>query len=167
MTSSGDSGVIAQMFQATSILQAANEWGKGVERYGINDVHSPGLAFAASIMNKYAGGTNSAAPGWAMVGERGMELVKFHGGEEVLSTEQSLAAIGAIPGAGYWQGTNASVPVADYASGGAASLKSALRDVEAKLDKLNKTTANVGGDVAQNLNSTGRSAGQRAVYGGR
>jgi hypothetical protein len=50
VTSSGDSGVIAEMFQATSVLQAANEWGVGVERYGINDVHPEGVALASSFM---------------------------------------------------------------------------------------------------------------------
>lgn len=33
----------------------------------------------------YAGGTRSAAPGWAMVGERGPEPVYFNGGEQVES----------------------------------------------------------------------------------
>lgn len=47
---SGDWGVINEMRGATSILDAANLWGKGVERYGINDVHSTGLALAAEIM---------------------------------------------------------------------------------------------------------------------
>lgn len=50
VTSSGDSGVIAEMFQATSVLQAANEWGVGVERFGINDVHPEGVALASSFM---------------------------------------------------------------------------------------------------------------------
>jgi hypothetical protein len=50
VTSSGDSGVIAQMFQAGSVLQAANEWGVGVERFGINDVHPEGVALASSFM---------------------------------------------------------------------------------------------------------------------
>jgi SLT domain-containing protein len=31
----------------------------------------------------YAGGTASAAPGWAWVGEHGRELVRFRGGEQV------------------------------------------------------------------------------------
>jgi SLT domain-containing protein len=31
----------------------------------------------------YAAGTSSAAPGWAWVGERGPELVRFRGGEQV------------------------------------------------------------------------------------
>jgi hypothetical protein len=55
---SGDWGVISEMNNATSVLQAANLWGKGVERYGINDVHSEGLALATSIMNS----SGSAAP---------------------------------------------------------------------------------------------------------
>lgn len=32
----------------------------------------------------YANGTSSAAPGWAVVGERGPELVRFRGGEQVV-----------------------------------------------------------------------------------
>jgi hypothetical protein len=35
------------------------------------------------MFNWYAGGTSSAAPGWAWVGERGPELVRFRGGEQV------------------------------------------------------------------------------------
>jgi hypothetical protein len=50
VTSSGDAGVIAEMFQAGSVLQAANEWGVGVERFGINDVHPEGVALASSFM---------------------------------------------------------------------------------------------------------------------
>jgi hypothetical protein len=60
ISTSGDWGVIAEMNKATSVLQAANLWGKGVERYGINDVHSEGLALATSIMN---GGGGAAKPG--------------------------------------------------------------------------------------------------------
>ena len=55
INSSGDWGVISEMKGATSVLQAANEWGKGVERYGINDVHAEGLALATSIMNSGGG----------------------------------------------------------------------------------------------------------------
>jgi hypothetical protein len=51
ISTSGDWGVISEMNKATSVLEAANLWGKGVERYGINDVHSEGLALATSIMN--------------------------------------------------------------------------------------------------------------------
>jgi hypothetical protein len=40
------------MESATSILAAANLWGKGVERYGINDVHAEGLDLAAQIMGQ-------------------------------------------------------------------------------------------------------------------
>lgn len=51
ISTSGDWGVISEMNKASSVLEAANLWGKGVERYGINDVHSEGLALATSIMN--------------------------------------------------------------------------------------------------------------------
>lgn len=52
VTSSGDSGVIAQMFRATSVAQAAQEWGKGVERFGVSDIHSQGIQLASSFMGK-------------------------------------------------------------------------------------------------------------------
>jgi hypothetical protein len=52
VVNSGDSAVIAEMFRATSVLQAANEWGVGVERFGINDVHPAGVALASSFMAK-------------------------------------------------------------------------------------------------------------------
>lgn len=47
----------------------------------------------------YASGTASAAPGYAWVGEDGPELVKFRGGEEVLTATQSMAwrAVGTDP----------------------------------------------------------------------
>ena len=49
-------------------------------RYG-----SPSAAWAHEVANNwYANGTNSASPGWAWVGERGPELVNFHGGEKVV-----------------------------------------------------------------------------------
>lgn len=38
----------------------------------------------------YAGGTLSAAPGWAWTGEAGPELILFRGGETVISHEQSM-----------------------------------------------------------------------------
>lgn len=63
VTSSGDSSTIAQMFQASSVLQAANEWGHGVERFGINDVHSTGLTLAKQIAGLKRGGRVGMAHG--------------------------------------------------------------------------------------------------------
>lgn len=56
ISTSGDWGVISEMNKATSVFQAANEWGKGVERYGINDVHAEGIALAQGILNAYTKG---------------------------------------------------------------------------------------------------------------
>ena len=50
------------------------------QRYG-----DPNGAWAHEIAdNWYAAGTPSAAPGWAVVGERGPELVRMRGGEQVI-----------------------------------------------------------------------------------
>jgi hypothetical protein len=162
----GDEGVIRQMMGATSVLQAANLWGKDVERYGINDVHSTGLSLATQIMNSYATGTRGAAPGWAWVGERGPELVKMRGGETVLTHQQSLSALSMDPGRGYWMGTTGTSPM-DGSELQFANGNEGMMGVEKKLDTLIKATKGVGGDVASGLNSTGRIAGNKANWSNR
>lgn len=42
-------------------------------------------------LNKYAAGTQNAAPGLALVGEEGPELIYFGGGEKVLNAAQTAA----------------------------------------------------------------------------
>lgn len=42
----------------------------------------------------YKNGTNSATPGWHLVGEQGPELVNFGGGEKVLNNKNSALAVG-------------------------------------------------------------------------
>lgn len=162
---SGDEGVIRSMMGATSVLQAANLWGHGVERFGINDVHSTGLSLATSIMNSYAVGTRGAAPGWAWVGELGPELVRMSGGETVLTHEQSMSALSRNPGRGYWAGTTGTSPMdsdsSQFSSGGGGN------GIERKLDDLIKATKNVGGDVANGLNVPGRVAGNRSNFNNR
>jgi len=52
----------------------------------------------------YAGGTGGASAGWAMVGEKGPEMVKFKGGETVLPHTQTHALGGMV--GGYAKGTS-------------------------------------------------------------
>lgn len=180
----GDMGAIAEMLKASSIFAAANIWGEKVERYGINDVHSAGIALAAKIAGQtgkavtgptpttyngysYASGTRGAAPGWALVGEEGPEIVYMRGGEQVLTNEQSLAALSQMPGMNaYAAGTMMSGMSHDMKAATAdSSLKVALRDVEMLLKANVKATSKVGGDVAAGINGkAARPAGNRAVY---
>lgn len=51
----GDQGVVNQMASATTVLQSANLWGVGVERFGINDVHSQGISTVQAIALKLDG----------------------------------------------------------------------------------------------------------------
>lgn len=53
-----------------------------VHRYG-----NPGWLGVLGHGHGYASGTNSAAPGLALVGERGPELVSFRGGEQVIPAQ--------------------------------------------------------------------------------
>lgn len=50
VVNSGDQGAIAQMFNASSVTQAANLWGHDVERFGVSDVHTTGIQLATSFM---------------------------------------------------------------------------------------------------------------------
>lgn len=54
----GDWGVINAMKGASSVSEAAWLWGRGVERFGIPDVHPEGIALATSFMN--SGGVKAA-----------------------------------------------------------------------------------------------------------
>ena len=46
-------------------------------------------------MGHFASGTDSAPPGWALVGEEGAELVHFGGGEQVYTAQETAAMLGA------------------------------------------------------------------------
>lgn len=59
----------------------------------------------------FASGTPYAPKGWAMVGERGPELMRFRGGEQVLDSRASMAAMGA--------GTTVYAPITVNAAPGA------------------------------------------------
>jgi SLT domain-containing protein len=54
----------------------------------------------------YARGTDGAAAGWALTGERGPELVQFHGGETVLPAHVTTAILGGSQHPGYAKGTS-------------------------------------------------------------
>jgi len=53
---------------------------------------STGAGGTAGEIPGYAVGTQSAAPGFALVGENGPELVYFNGGEQVMTAEETEAA---------------------------------------------------------------------------
>lgn len=62
-------------------------------------MHGNGAGGSAGDVPHYAGGTESAEPGFALVGENGPELVYMRGGERVLNAAQTsaLQSGGAIP----------------------------------------------------------------------
>ncbi|HEV7371480.1 MAG TPA: hypothetical protein VGO20_20445, partial [Arenibaculum sp.] len=45
----------------------------------------------------FAAGTSSASPGWAWVGEKGPELIRLRGGEEILPHDVSMRVTQAVP----------------------------------------------------------------------
>lgn len=57
----------------------------------------PSLAYAMNKPGGYARGTRSARRGWAWVGENGPELLRFKGGERVLSNGKSQQAVAGGP----------------------------------------------------------------------
>jgi len=117
----------------------------------------------------YAAGGSPVAGEWAWVGEQGPELAYFTGGGRVLSHADSVAAAaGLVPAGTRIAGLAAGTPrqPGDAALAQAGSLKSAVKGLEDRMDRLIKTTAGVGGDVAGSLNTTGRLAGHATAFGG-
>lgn len=98
----GDWGVIAQMKRAKSVQQAALEWGHGVERFGVSDVHPFGVRLATQIMNQRAHGGNINEPVYGvglrsgqswMFGEQGDERVVRRGGDPLLAEQRKTNAL--------------------------------------------------------------------------
>ena len=59
-------------------------------------VIKPGQSGQGGYLQQYASGTESAAPGFALVGEHGPELVYFNGGEQVMTAEETAAMRGGL-----------------------------------------------------------------------
>lgn len=93
--------VAAAVFLATAGVAALITAIKGVPSN--ISVQTPTIPTTSELQQQiggYAGGTRSAAPGWAWVGEDGPELMRMAGGEEVLTAAQSRSAAMAA-GTGY------------------------------------------------------------------
>ena len=65
-----------------------------------NELAGTGVSITASVSNQYATGTMSAAPGLALVGEEGPELVNFGGGEVVYTAAETRQIMDAYGQAG-------------------------------------------------------------------
>jgi SLT domain-containing protein len=116
-----------------------------VHRYG------SGWTKALSGIKGYATGTSGAARGWAWVGERGPELVKFGGGETVLNHGDSMMAAGKTR-RGYASGTGArTTGVAADAEKGVSSLNSAVKKLYEIITKA-FTSGRIGSGSANSLN---------------
>lgn len=86
----GDQGTIDQMKKASTVEQAAQLWDHGVERAGVNDVHSEGITLAKQIAGLATGGVADAGDTF-MAGERGPELIQVSGKKpaNVYSSDQT------------------------------------------------------------------------------
>ena len=111
----------------------------------------------------FAGGTDSAPPGWAWTGEKGPELMKMHGGEKVLSHGQSMRAT-KLPG--YAAGTFTTPSPAPAATQPYGQHDNS--DVVAALDTvialLKRQPAAIGATVGQSLNGVGHVAVAQQTY---
>ena len=85
-----------------------------VDQYtaALRGIHTPGEnGRGYPTTTGYAGGTSNAAAGYAIVGENGPELVYLHGGERILSAEETRAATRQlVPYAPYIDWTGGTAP---------------------------------------------------------
>jgi hypothetical protein len=98
---SGNGSAVARAHATASAIQAAinSIHGKTITVTTVLNTVKTGIAAGGvGRLTGYASGTAGAARGWAWVGERGPELVRFNGGESVIP---SHVATGYAGGAGY------------------------------------------------------------------
>ena len=147
----GDMGVVRQIESAGSVSAAAWLWGRGVERFGIPDVHPQGIALASSFMaarggrvpghtRAYASGGVISEPvmGWGLHTGRGYSFAE-RGPETV------------VPGTA--------------AGGGSVPLIRADVLMLQKLDKLISVTSGQGQQFGQALRGSMSRGASRGYYG--
>jgi SLT domain-containing protein len=94
-----------------------------------------GLSSMLNVIGRghgYASGTNNAAPGYHWVGEKGPELVRFRGGEKVLTHSQSVATTAEMH-------TKAYLQLGEFIG---KSLAAGLQGTQAKVVSTTKTLVN-------------------------
>lgn len=87
---SGKATIQGYIDGANSMLPAVRSAYEELGRAALNALGSTSYSNSTSIP-MYAGGTDNAAPGFALVGEEGPELVYFGGGEKVMTAAQTAA----------------------------------------------------------------------------
>ncbi|MGN0787128.1 MAG: phage tail tape measure protein [Christensenellales bacterium] len=97
--------------------------GGGVDRHG---------GIGNSFVAQYAGGTESAASGWAIVGENGPELMRMHGGETVISAEKTEALLRGNSS----DTVHITVSPTFHVEGGGDDIEKQLRACEARITEL-------------------------------
>lgn len=88
--SSGQATIQGYIDGANSMLPAVRNAYAELGRAASNALGTPSSGNTPSIP-MYAGGTDNAAPGFALVGEEGPELVYFGGGEKVMDAARTAA----------------------------------------------------------------------------
>ena len=138
-------------------IEAANQFITGEKRVGNWLVDKHGKVIGEYIKNKdgtetlnrYAKGTQGAAPGLALVGEEGPELVVFNGGERVIPNNQLKDAAKYLNIPGYAKGTD----LGDFSSIISGLLESLVGSIKGVIIELPK----ISGQFYDNLKSSGLS----------
>jgi hypothetical protein len=93
-----------------NLLNASNNTRAAISLYN-KEHYSPWTSDPVGAgLSGYASGTSGAAPGWALVGERGVEAVNMRGGEQVLNHAATMAS---GHGKGYAAGTGGNLTFGD------------------------------------------------------
>jgi hypothetical protein len=95
----------------------------------------------------FAAGTPSAPPGWAWVGERGPELVRFRGGEQVIPNRLAAPVMVNAPARlpGYANGTGPLRMAVSYQGPQGGAIEAIIKDLRFSIQ------AKAGGDVQAHL----------------
>ena len=87
------SAMVTSAEGALPAVQAAYQAIADAANRALSSIHAPEITLPGTDGPQYAEGTDSAAPGLAMVGEHGPELVMMHGGEQVFTADETAAIL--------------------------------------------------------------------------
>ena len=149
--------VIEAVQKVINGIETAMQFVNGEKRVGNFLVNKSNVVVGEYIKNKdgtetlkrYAKGTQGAAPGLALVGEEGPELVVFNGGESVIPNNQLKDAAKYLNIPGYAKGTD----LGDFSSIISGLLESLVGSIKGVIIELPK----ISGQFYDNLMSSGLS----------
>ena len=130
----------AALFDGDNLPQLAHEEVQYPDTFVGPIPYASGIELNKNEFNAYAGGTDYAERGWAMVGENGPELAYFGGGEQVFTAAETKAILGG--GNSETNSVPESITIAPqfYINGSGSDLRDNMQEISDQMVELIENT---------------------------